>query len=273
MRKMKRLLSKVLVTLTLLVTIAVPVMTTPTVTMAAVSWPSVSTSAYVEFVAPKAINVYQNTSLTKRGTCSPSKAYNASIAKNDVCYIYQITANYLKVNYPTSSGRRTGYVKRSDVVSVSAPSESIKSSGKATTYKTAGGASYGYTEKGDAIYKCGTSGQYTAVIYTAKSGARAYKFAWVKTADYSKYCKGNGDNTNTSYSLIFPLKGSITRSSSCKTNGQYCDYKAASGTAVYAPADGTVSFRQTYATSCEKLASYGNSISLVTFAVSNLSFI
>ena len=60
--------------------------------------------------------------------------------------------------------------------------------------------------------------------------------------------------------LYFPLKGKIVRSSSCKTNKQYCDYKAAQGTPVYAPADGKVVFRQTYSTKYKKLASYGNSI-------------
>ncbi len=63
--------------------------------------------------------------------------------------------------------------------------------------------------------------------------------------------------TNT---LLYPLKGSITRSSSVKTNGYYCDYVASSGTALYAPSNGTVAFKQCYATSYGKLASYGNYI-------------
>ena len=59
--------------------------------------------------------------------------------------------------------------------------------------------------------------------------------------------------------LLFPLKGSITVTpSSAKTKGYYCDYRASSDTPVYAPADGTVNFRQSYAINYGKLASYGN---------------
>lgn len=60
--------------------------------------------------------------------------------------------------------------------------------------------------------------------------------------------------------LLYPLKGKITRSSSVKTKGYYCDYKAAEKTPVYAPADGTVIFNQSYAVKYKKLASYGNNI-------------
>lgn len=60
--------------------------------------------------------------------------------------------------------------------------------------------------------------------------------------------------------LLFPLKGKITRSSNLKTKGYYCDYKAANKTPVYAPADGTVVFNQSYAVKYKKLASYGNNI-------------
>ncbi len=67
--------------------------------------------------------------------------------------------------------------------------------------------------------------------------------------------------------LLYPLKGKITRSSSVKTDGFYCDYVAAEKTPVYAPADGTVEFVQSVATKYKnkklktlKLASYGNYI-------------
>lgn len=60
--------------------------------------------------------------------------------------------------------------------------------------------------------------------------------------------------------LRFPIKGAIARSSNVKTNRQYCDYKAGEGTALYAPANGTVEFRQSYSPKQGKLSSYGNSI-------------
>ena len=153
-----------------------------------VNWPSVASNKYCEFVAGKTIYVYKNTSCTTRGTSSPSKSYNAYIAKNDVCYIYRFTNSYFQVNYPTSSGRKTGYIKRSDFVvssNVIRPIECVTSKGNATTYKTNGGATYGYTEKNDTVYNLGKSGVYTAIIYTAKSGNRAYKYGFVKTSDYN----------------------------------------------------------------------------------------
>ena len=148
---------------------------------AAVSWPSLSSSSYCEFTAAKQINVYKNTNLSTRGTSSPAKSYNAYISRGDVCRIYKITSSYVQVNYPTSSGNRTGYIKRADLFSVSAPTKSYKASAKQTTYASSGGASYGYIASGDTVYVCGTSGSYTAVIYTAKSGSRAFKFGWISS--------------------------------------------------------------------------------------------
>lgn len=72
--------------------------------------------------------------------------------------------------------------------------------------------------------------------------------------------KNNNNNTDLPSAFLYPMKGKITISSNAKTNGFNCDYKASSGTPVYAPADGKVVFRQTYSTSYKKLASYGNNI-------------
>lgn len=151
----------------------------------AASWPSLSTSSYCEFTANKTINVYRNASLNTRGTSSPAKSYNAYIDNGDVCRIYQITSNYIYLAYPTSSGYKYGYIRKGDVFGVSSPSESFTSKGKVTTYKYAGWSSYGYVASGDVVYKVGTSGNYTLVIYAAKSGNRAYKVGYVKTSDYN----------------------------------------------------------------------------------------
>lgn len=182
MKKLTRLLSLILVVCSLASNLILPA-------NAATSWPSLSSKSYCEFKAAKTINVYRNTSCTTPGTSSPAKSCNAYISKNDICYIYNITSSYIQVNYPTSSGRRTGYIKRSDLFSQSVPTKMTTSTGTATTYASAGGASYGSIAKGDKIYACGTSGSYTAVIYTAKSGSRAYKLGWLKTSDYNKYCE------------------------------------------------------------------------------------
>ena len=155
------------------------------VSASAASWPSLGTNSYCEFVAPKTINVYTSTNLSTRGTSSPAKRYNAYIDKGDVCKIFRISSNYLHIAYPTSSGYKQGYIRRSDVFGVSSPIESFTAKNGATTYRYAGSSSYGSVAKGDAVYKVGTSGNYTMVIYTAKSGSRAYKAGWVKTSNFA----------------------------------------------------------------------------------------
>jgi len=190
MKKMiRKLISLMLVVMTLLPLCATAAQ--------AASWPSLSSSAYCEFKADSKINVYRNSSCTTRGTSSPAKSYNAYISKNDVCRILQITSSYVKLQYPTSSGYRTAYARRSDVFNVSAPSAALTSKGKVTTYASPGGSSYGYVAKGDKVYVCGTDGSYTALIYQAKSGSRAYKLGYVKTSDYNATIAGTSTNKNT----------------------------------------------------------------------------
>ncbi len=66
------------------------------------------------YIATANINVYKDSACKTRGTSSPSKKYNAYISKNDDINIQKLTSSYAKVDYPTSSGRKTGYIKRSD---------------------------------------------------------------------------------------------------------------------------------------------------------------
>jgi len=60
----------------------------------------------------------------------------------------------------------------------------------------------------------------------------------------------------------FPLRGQMVHSSTARTNGFFCDFRAPMNTRVYAPANGTVSFRQTFNTigGTRTLTSFGNSI-------------
>ena len=156
---------------------------------AATSWPTLSSGSYCEFTAANTIPVYRNSSCSTRGTASPAKSYNASISAGDVCKIYGITSSYIYVAYPTSSGQRVGYIKRSALFNVSSPSELVTSNAKVTTYKYAGSGSYGYVAVHDKVYAVGTSGNYTRVIYQAKSGSRAYKLGYVTTSNYNNSIK------------------------------------------------------------------------------------
>lgn len=63
--------------------------------------------------------------------------------------------------------------------------------------------------------------------------------------------------------LLSPLKGGVQVTSESATLPKTtikCDYVAAEGTPIYAPANGKVEFKQSYAVGYNKLASYGNHI-------------
>ena len=222
------------------------------------SWPWLSASGYCEYVSPGKTKVYLDSSLTTQG--SSGKAYNAYITNGDVLKIYQITESYTLLGYPTSSGTRKGYVKTSTIFGVSAPIEKVTSCGKATTYQTVSESSRsGYVDTGDDVYKLGNAskGSYTLVMYTAKSGTRAYKVAFVKTADYDNIILGNAGTPNTASpdgTLTNTLYGINTTGSkiSCGFDGyvtlrqkygyrhEGIDFSYGSGVAVYSLTDGYV---------------------------------
>ncbi len=107
-----------------------------------------------------------------------------------------------------------------------------------------------YVDAGDKVTVLKEEGNAYFVRYPVRNGT---KERWVAKDIFISVPMSQG--------LLYPLKGrSIEWSSSAKTNGQRCDYIAPSGTPLYAPADGTVQFRQSYSTSYGKLASYGNNI-------------
>ena len=95
---------------------------------------------------------------------------------------------------------------------------------------------------------------------------RTYAYDYMSKIGYSKAALKKLGVTKNSSELLYPLKKSISRSSSVKTNGFYCDYKTGGSVAIYAPADGTVSYKQAYrnTTNGKKLSSYGNYIEFTT---------
>lgn len=172
-----------------------------TVAFASVSFPKITASAYCEFQATKDIPVYRNSACTIRGTSNPATSYAAEIFEGDICRIIKLTANYIQLKYPTSTGMKTGYIKRSSLISVTAPCEILPSSkASVTTYVNTNGKVSGYTELGDVVYNLGKAGNYTTIIYTAKSGTRAWKLAYVKTSDYLRI-KGSSSSATTSTTL------------------------------------------------------------------------
>lgn len=150
-------------------------------------WPALSSSKYAEYQATETIRVYQDKNCKTPGVESPQKAaYNAYISPGDKCYIYTITSEYAKINYPSNRGRLTGYAKTADLFDTCVPWISYATSKKkTTTYKSRGGKSIGYIESGDTVFTLRYIRGYVSVLYTAKSGKRAYKFGWVKQSDLS----------------------------------------------------------------------------------------
>lgn len=223
----------------------------PISAFAAANWPSLSESGYCEMVAPMNLNVYKDSSLKTRGTASPAKAYNASISKNDLLYIYKINGTCVYLSYPTAQGRRLGYCSTAQLFGVTAPKEVITAKVKVTTYKSASTASRsGSVAVNDKVYKLGTtSSGFALVIYPARSGARGYKAAFVTKSDYEKMNIGSGSNNANSGSqkmsyALYKGSGYI----SCgfdgysSTSGRHegIDFVKGRGSAVYSLTDGVI---------------------------------
>ena len=209
------------------------------VTVSAESYPSLSSSAYCEFTAAKNMNVYTDFNFSSRGTSSPYKKYSASVSKNDVCYIYKITSNYVQLSYPTSSGRRIGFVRTKDLLgSNTNPSSSFTAKEKVNTLKYKNGAVSGYYEYGDKVYNI--PGTYYNTIYQARSGKRAYKLTYSAkvnstsssgvTTKFAWPVGGNGGYDNRNWPKY-------------NTSNKYhsgTDISASKGTPVYAVYSGNV---------------------------------
>lgn len=246
----RKLIAVMLVALTLVPMFA-------TAAEAASSWPTLSSSKYLEFKATEKISVYRNSACTTRGTSSPAKSYNAYISKNDVCKILKVTSSYVQLQYPTSSGYKTGYVKRTALFSVSAPSTTVTSQGRATVYAGPGYTSYGTVVKGDKVYVCGTSGSYTRVIYEAKSGSRAWKMGYVSTSTFNSTInpapKPSNNTASTVTSWQWPVSSyrvsqSFNNYSSTMANNKGRPYHCgidlvSSNLTIRAAASGTVKYR------------------------------
>lgn len=242
---MKRILSVLLAVVMLLPTLF-------GMSALAASYPSISASKYIEFKAQQNINVYKDKNCKTRGTCSPAKAYNASISKNDVCYIYEIASSYLKVNYPTSSGRKTGFIRRSDLFSKTA-AEQYTASSKASVsvYKAQGTSSIA---KGDRVWLVDTKNDfngYRAVIYDAVKAKRGYKLGWITEADYKKVFGVSGGSDavvqpTSGTTSVWPVGGNggtHRRNWPKYSDGSYhsgTDISAPTGTPVYATYGGVV---------------------------------
>lgn len=158
-----------------------------TAVMAAV--PSLSSSSYIKMYVLSTGNntyVYTNDSLTTRGTSSPYQKYNSCIYADDEVYVYKMGTRSSYISYPTSSGRRYGYIKTSDLTKNNDSRGAQASRGDITTYKRAGWSQYGYVEKGDEVYTLASANGYKQIVYPI-TGTTTWKGGWIKDSDYNRY--------------------------------------------------------------------------------------
>lgn len=164
----------------------IAILVNPVIAKAYVDYPSASSQSYIEIVAQKTVDVYRYSNLSVRGTSSPAKSYNAYVSRGDIVYVYSINSSVCYISYPVGSSRRLGYCSTSSLFLLSKANRVITSTGTCTVYKYSTGTYYGSIEKNDKVYCIGTANDKLFVVYTARSGKRAYKCGWITLSDYDK---------------------------------------------------------------------------------------
>ncbi len=192
----------------------------------------------------------------------------------DECKIIEISGKAVKVTYPVSKGSKTAWFSMDAFTKRDLANDAAKSSftaqTKATTYKWKGKTNtFGSVAKNDKCYLINgdENSEWVQIIYPV---SKSHKMGWVTGSDYAemrgiKTGPTPIPSSKKSEGLISPLKGNLKNTpSSSSTKGVKCDFSAAKGTPVYAPADGTVQYIQVYGKTTKngdyKLISYGNQI-------------
>lgn len=167
---------------------------------------------------------------------------------------------YFFVRYPLfAGGHREGFARRDRIiVGGHAPVEVTFRQNttvfRDSTMRTSFGTVWGGNRGSGYAWRVGVRGNNVQVIYRLDAGG--HRMGWVPSSSI------NDGGGTISTALRFPLRGAMTHSSTVRTNGQLCDFRAALHTRVYAPGDGTVTFQQTFNTinGVRTLTSFGNQI-------------
>jgi len=173
--------------LALLLLLTMSLNATPIPAQAAI--PEVSGSKYIAtrlLSFKNDIPVYADSALTTRGTASPYKLYTATVYATDEFRITKVNREqgWAYGSYPTSSGRKYGYIRLSDFTSYNASTDAMTSKARLSVLDRPGGSVYGTIFVGDTVYRIATSGEYSQLIFNTSTG---YKAGWVRTSDYNKY--------------------------------------------------------------------------------------
>lgn len=151
------------------------------------NWPVLNSKCHLECYSYWKVNVYNSKNLKTRGTANPFKSYNSYIDKKDFLKITAIAPTYTEVaEFPTSNGKRKGYVKTNELFGTKEPLEVFTAAKKVTVYKFPGNdTKYGSTSVGDPIFKAGcttqksTGEKFYFIIYGANENNRGYKAGYV----------------------------------------------------------------------------------------------
>ncbi|MDR1003280.1 MAG: M23 family metallopeptidase [Oscillospiraceae bacterium] len=261
----------IFIVLAILITVAIPLVNTTNVSAA-----TYSSELYdalkgkfpmVTYAMPASgasrVYAYSDSSLSTKQTNYYIDTFSDQIVINKI----SSDGKAVYVTYPSSSsssGYRTKYFRTDDVIGLSSVSKkNYTATVSSTTYRLKSSSSvtsYGSIAKNDACIRLGNHkiGNYYSTVYPISSttvnkvSGVKHKLALSKSSSSTTTTK----TTTTTKGLLFPLKGSIARSSSVKTNGYYCDYITGGSKAVYAPTNGTVVFKQSSTNGV--LTSYGN---------------
>lgn len=175
---------------------------------------------------------YTTSSLKTRGTVTYGASSSSYIDNaSDEIYLLKVGSGWAYVSYPTSNGRVKAYIKLSAITSATTSTSMAKT---AATAKINCAPRYGqsvssayYVDKGDTVYKLGTKGSYTQILYPSGS---VYRIAWCKTSDYSKYCSGSTKTTTSSSTSTTSTTASAWNSklgttvASIRSGGEYTKY-------------------------------------------------
>lgn len=204
MKTMKKMLSLLLVMVTLCSVIVVPALAASTTGFDILSSSNYAKS-YTLSSSGKTIP-YTNSNLSTRGTATYGASSSSYIDNStDEIYILDVGCTngtyWAYVSYPTSSKRVNAYIPLSAITTNNAGHTKTTSIGKfycSLRENTATNSSY-YVAKGDTVYLVATSASMYQILYPISGGK--WRLAWCSASDYQKYCgssTGSPVNTNSS---------------------------------------------------------------------------
>lgn len=167
---------------------------------AASSWPSVTSSKTIQFIATSTFPVYKDSGLKTRGTASPLESNSvAEVWAGDDCFVVKIVSNsVVLIDYPAGGRRKQAYCSRAKVFP-SLPSAFSAQAGVKTYKRPNGsGGQFGSIDKNDYSYYVGQqSGTYAyGVIYPLTGSGGKMKLGWLSASDYQKITAATGTQAN-----------------------------------------------------------------------------